>query len=177
MFGNRKDRRKQRQEVKDYVKGLSDRECGSCNACCVLLSIPALLKGAGVACKHLRPERDARACARYDTRPKACADFHCLWRLDLAPGFERPDKSGIVFLLRGEGKLVWAEAHAEDVMTFERHRDEIDALASVTERVIVMRTPKTQMVHCVGPLDDVEQIRQLFAARIESNKRRLAIVS
>lgn len=176
MFDNRRNRRKNKKKALEQIKDKTkDRDCGSCQVCCVLLKIPALFKRAGDECKHLRPAKAPTACARYDTRPKVCSEFWCLWRLGLAPGFSRPDESGIVFTAGMEGKFVWIEGHAQDLETFKRHQAELDALAARSRLAIVLRTPKSAQVHCIGSLDDITQIQAIFAARV-ALKRRLPVV-
>lgn len=32
----------------------------------------------------------------YSNRPRRCAEFACLWKVDLLPGIERPDRSGVL---------------------------------------------------------------------------------
>jgi hypothetical protein len=71
------------------------RECGACDACCVLFEItePAIAKPAGVPCRHLTRQ----GCAIYENRPQMCRAWLCGWRL--IPGLPenwRPDLSGIL---------------------------------------------------------------------------------
>ena len=68
--------------------------CGECTQCCTVLAIDKLMKPEGTPCKSLR--KDAPGCARYESRPKACRYFLCLWRLQKMDENLRPDKSGIV---------------------------------------------------------------------------------
>ena len=68
--------------------------CGECTQCCTVLAIDKLMKPEGTPCKSIR--KDAPGCARYDSRPKACRYFLCLWRLQEMDESLRPDKSGIV---------------------------------------------------------------------------------
>lgn len=89
----------------------------------------------------------------------------------MLPGFERPDQSGIVFTLRGEEGLIWAEGHALNVDTFFAHHAQLDNLAKLTGHPIVLRTPNTPMVHCIGPLESVERIRDLFSKKVAREKR------
>ncbi len=72
------------------------RECGECAACCVNLTIndPELQKLPGVKCRHLNK---SGGCKIYQTRPKTCRDWYCMWRF--IPGLDdswRPDLKGIV---------------------------------------------------------------------------------
>ena len=81
---------------------IADRECGSCNVCCVALTIndAELQKPQGIRCSHA--QRDG-SCAIYATRPGTCRDFYCGWRqLKWVPKTLRPDQSGVLVRLHGE---------------------------------------------------------------------------
>lgn len=81
---------------------LAGRECGSCNVCCVSLTIddPELQKPQGYRCRNA--QRD-NSCAIYPTRPNTCRQFNCGWRLlrFVREGL-RPDKSGLLFRMHME---------------------------------------------------------------------------
>jgi len=78
---------------------VAGRTCGSCNVCCVALTIddPELQKPQGIRCRNARPDN---SCAVYDNRPRTCRGFYCGWRL-----FKwireplRPDRSGVLVRL------------------------------------------------------------------------------
>lgn len=76
------------------------RRCGSCNACCVYLPIPAgeVSRGpkpAGTPCPRLR----AGGCEIYAERPALCHSFSCAWLGDTNwPESWRPDRSGLLCL-------------------------------------------------------------------------------
>jgi len=75
---------------------VKDRECGNCTACCVELIIqdPELVKLPGVKCRHLNK---TGGCSIYQTRPKTCREWFCMWRfLPLLGEDWRPDKSGVL---------------------------------------------------------------------------------
>ncbi|MBV9548277.1 MAG: hypothetical protein JO256_01230 [Alphaproteobacteria bacterium] len=74
------------------------RECGSCNACCVVpvIDSPELTKLSGSLCCN----STAAGCAIYETRPRLCRRFFCGWRrLKLVPDDWRPDASGVFITL------------------------------------------------------------------------------
>ena len=78
------------------------RDCGSCNACCVALTIddPELQKPQGYRCKNAKPDN---GCAIYPTRPDTCRTFNCGWRLlKWVREPLRPDRSGVLIRLHGE---------------------------------------------------------------------------
>lgn len=78
---------------KDLVPG---RSCGTCNVCCVSLTIdePTLRKPQGFRCRNAQPDN---SCAIYDARPPTCRTFYCGWRLlEWVPEPLRPDRSGVL---------------------------------------------------------------------------------
>ena len=81
------------------VELVAGRECGSCNVCCVVLTIndPAMQKLQGYRCRNARPDN---GCAIYETRPQTCRTFFCAWRhLKWIREPLRPDTSGVLFRL------------------------------------------------------------------------------
>lgn len=74
---------------------IQPRSCGACDACCVIYSIdePGLRKAQHERCAHAR---GADGCAVYETRPKTCRDFVCLWLKGLGAEGDRPDLSGYI---------------------------------------------------------------------------------
>lgn len=86
----------------DETRLIAGRECGSCNVCCVALTIrdPELQKAGGYRCRNARRDN---SCAIYDTRPQACRSFYCGWRfLKWIREPLRPDRSGVLVRLHGE---------------------------------------------------------------------------
>lgn len=78
------------------------RDCGTCNVCCVALTIdePALQKPQGYRCRNARPDN---SCAIYETRPDTCRTFFCGWRqLKWVRETLRPDVSGVLVKMHGE---------------------------------------------------------------------------
>ena len=83
-------------EARPLVPG---RLCGTCNVCCVALTIddPALQKVQGYRCRNARRDN---SCAVYDTRPHTCRSFECGWRrLKWVRDTLRPDLSGVLVRL------------------------------------------------------------------------------
>ena len=61
---------------------MTERICGTCNACCVHLHIEAFEKPPGTPCIHLvgPPAVDAPGqCSIHETRPDFCRGFYCVW--------------------------------------------------------------------------------------------------
>jgi hypothetical protein len=81
---------------------LPGRDCGSCNVCCIALTIddPELQKVQGYRCKNALPDN---SCAIYPTRPQTCRKFECGWRLlKWVRQTLRPDLSGVLVRLHYE---------------------------------------------------------------------------
>lgn len=81
---------------------IASRNCGSCNVCCVSLTIddPELQKLQGYRCRNALPDN---SCAIYPTRPHTCRSFECGWRLLKWVRQElRPDQSGVLIRLHYE---------------------------------------------------------------------------
>lgn len=79
---------------------IADRECGSCNACCISLTIddPELYKVQGYRCPNLTAQS---GCGIYPTRPHTCRTFQCGWRLlKWVKPTLRPDKSGVLIRIK-----------------------------------------------------------------------------
>lgn len=77
------------------------RTCGTCNVCCVALTIkdPELQKPQGIRCRHAQPDN---SCAIYATRPQQCREFFCGWRhLKWIREPLRPDLSGVLVRMHG----------------------------------------------------------------------------
>jgi hypothetical protein len=71
------------------------RQCGSCTACCTVMSVSDIDNPAGRRCFY---ERD-HGCAIYGSRPRGCRGFTCLWLADVKGRFgpeHRPDRFGLV---------------------------------------------------------------------------------
>ncbi len=77
------------------------RECGACNACCVvpLIESPQFSKPSGAACRHSNG-----GCGIYESRPDVCRRFFCGWRRSaLIPDGWRPDISGVFVTMEAAG--------------------------------------------------------------------------
>ena len=80
---------------------VAGRQCGTCNVCCVELTIddPELRKLQGYRCKNLRSDK---TCGIYEARPQTCRTFYCGWRrLKWVRDPLRPDVSGVLVQLHG----------------------------------------------------------------------------
>jgi len=75
---------------------VTGRDCGTCTACCVELTIdqPELQKLAGHTCPHCIA---GQGCAIYPTRPLVCRMWYCAWRQFNWIGESlRPDRSDVL---------------------------------------------------------------------------------
>jgi len=88
--------------ISDDPQLVAGRTCGTCNVCCVALTIddPELQKVQGYRCRHAQHDN---SCGIYATRPHTCRTFHCGWRrLKWVRAPLRPDRSGVLVQLQGE---------------------------------------------------------------------------
>lgn len=79
---------------------LPDRQCGTCNVCCISLTIdePKLKKVQGFRCRNLTAEK---TCGIYPDRPETCRKFECGWRLlKWVKATLRPDRSRVLITMR-----------------------------------------------------------------------------
>ena len=77
---------------------VTGRDCGACTVCCTVLALEALDKPAGVACSYCE-----KGCTIHSTRPSACREFYCAWRmLEIFSDAWRPDLSGVLAQLEDD---------------------------------------------------------------------------
>ena len=75
-------------------------KCGECTACCKLLELHEIPSKIDELCRHCE---ENVGCKIYDTRPKECREFLCMWAQMENAGKElRPDKSNIIFSRKSE---------------------------------------------------------------------------
>lgn len=85
------------------------RDCGTCSACCFLLSVPAVTKPACVWCEHA--SRPHGGCKIYEDRPSECVDYKCLW---LVSQDRSPEERMIPDARPDRSKVMFHDAHAYD---------------------------------------------------------------
>jgi hypothetical protein len=88
----RKKLAKQRKKL-PMAGAASVRACDGCTACCSVFGVEEIDKEPWVRCEHLVE----RGCSIYETRPKHCHGFYCLWQSGIGKMENRPDKLGVVF--------------------------------------------------------------------------------
>jgi len=80
---------------------MTERTCGECTACCVVLNIeePPIEKEANEPCRFLC--KDGGGCGIYAERPELCRGFKCLWLAfsSVIPEAFRPDRCGLMIRL------------------------------------------------------------------------------
>jgi hypothetical protein len=117
--------------------------CGTCTACCKVFAIAELPeKKAGQWCTHCHV---GKGCTIYDTRPKTCAVFQCLWlESQSKPGAAmplnlRPDKCKVVFSgsTRADIMVATTMPGAPDAWRRPAVRKLIDLIVSAGQRVCV----------------------------------------
>jgi Fe-S-cluster containining protein len=69
------------------------RQCGSCNLCCDILEVTAVVKPVNELCKHWET---GKGCTIYDQRPQMCRSFSCAWLQGHFDGDWFPEKIGMV---------------------------------------------------------------------------------
>ena len=87
-------------EASRQVAGLPARECGSCTMCCKTMSVWEIEKPNGVWCKHVKGHK---SCEIYESRPRSCRDFNCLWLRGVGTDAMRPDRSRIIMVEAEDG--------------------------------------------------------------------------
>lgn len=109
-----------------WRKATEGRSCGTCAECCTWLGIEELRKWTGQTCKHLDGRNPSARCSIYESRPKACVEYYCLWRAGFGPEELKPDKSGMLLTpYRRNDKadsLPVTEAAAITVLIFDDER-------------------------------------------------------
>lgn len=80
---------------------MSERACGDCQACCVVLGVRGELRSEEFVkqphhtCPHQARSRGG-GCAVYDERPGTCRSYRCSWLGGLGKARHRPDRLGVV---------------------------------------------------------------------------------
>ena len=81
------------------------RKCNGCTVCCTVFGVDELDKQPWTDCEH----RCEEGCGIYESRPKLCKTFYCLWQTGLGDMEHRPDHLKVVFaatngILRATGQ-------------------------------------------------------------------------
>jgi len=160
-----KKRKKQAKERKKLpVVGAASnaavRACDGCTACCSVFGVEEIDKAPWVTCEHLND----RGCSIYETRPKMCHEFYCLWQSGLGPDATRPDKLGVVFaitngVLESTG-CVEAQAYEIEPGAFGRPAVVMVAQELARKRILVIgHTYGGETLRFMGPKDKIEKAK------------------
>ena len=129
---------------------LASRACGSCNVCCVALTIddPELQKVQGYRCRNALKDN---SCAIYHTRPETCRAFHCGWRsLKWVRETLRPDRSGVLVRMHNEVSAVDGSQRLGVIFTLlNRAALKAEGLAETVAAAVFAGVPV--FLHVPGP--------------------------
>lgn len=161
---NRKDRRRLKVLLTRGLDAtMTARQCGECSACCTPLEIPEIDKACNVTCQHV-----AAGCSIYPTRPKACRDYQCGWRLGFGLLDERPDRMGILLTPTRPGMPahpalliheLWPDAFFE-AQAF---------LIGIAERIVLILIRDGLAKKFMGPEDKILALRSVIDGAIKVN--------
>lgn len=134
----------------DAPELIAGRSCGTCNVCCVALTIddPALQKVQGYRCRNARPDN---GCSIYDTRPHTCLTFFCGWRrLKWVRETMRPDRSGVLIRLHNEVSATDGTRRVGIIVTLlNRAALKAEGLAETVAAAVAANAPV--YLHIPGP--------------------------
>ena len=74
----------------------SNRQCGTCSACCRLLPVPEIGKPGQQRCRHQRARQPCCAIYGQEFFPRSCASWSCRWLVDPDFHLPRPDRAHYV---------------------------------------------------------------------------------
>jgi hypothetical protein len=144
--------------------------CGTCTACCTVLGVKELRKEDYKNCTHLC----GGGCAIYQSRPKECQTYECLWRASSGKLDElRPDKLGVILeptqTSVGQAVVVrevWMDASKSDLA-----QQFIELVAEQIQGfVYIVRPDGTRSVH-LPPWSQHLARSSMLAGEMRSDKR------
>jgi Fe-S-cluster containining protein len=157
----RKKAAKERRRLPIAASSASARRaCDGCTACCSVFGVEEIDKKPWVPCEHLND----RGCSVYETRPKMCHEFYCLWQSGLGPDSTRPDKLGVVFAIT-KGVLestgcIEAQAYEIEPGAFERPAVVMVARELARKRMLIIgHTHGGKTLRFMGPKDKIEKAK------------------
>lgn len=127
----------------------AQRPCGECKACCEVLAIQELDKPLNVMCEHAGAGPQG-CCTIYDSRPKSCQDYLCLWKLGLGTDDHRPDRSGLVLSPTREGTACYPAASIHELWpgAFD---EAFDFIADAASRTVLLLIRNGRVSKVFGP--------------------------
>ena len=129
-----------RAGVESTTASASARSCGSCTACCIVMSVNEIGKGMYETCEHLC----GGGCGIYASRPGSCRTFECQWlrgvlEVDGVIDTEmRPDACGVIFHYQPESAFgeVFTACEVEPGASGNGHAKSI--IEGLQEKFLVM---------------------------------------
>jgi hypothetical protein len=128
------------------------RRCNNCTLCCSLLGVHELKKLPLQDCPHC--EVNVK-CKIYETRPKECQNFDCLWLLGKCPENLKPDQSHVVLSdlevdlkqeLQGRVIIVYSDPLYPDAYKTGEVRDYLNALLKEGVELILVKEGKKMLM-------------------------------
>ena len=152
------------------------RTCNGCTLCCKIVSVLELEKPSMTWCQHCDI---GKGCKIYDSKPKSCKSFDCLWLVnEWIPEELRPDRCNIVFeglygvpvvlALLNEGH---DDAHLEEPAQLFIHH----LVTRAKHSVIIFRYGKSrEPLICLAPGATLPMIGKHLEWAADQNLRRFA---
>lgn len=146
------------------------RKCGTCNACCTLLAVPAVDTPSFTRCEHLKAGRSTRCCSLGDeARPEACRAFACGWLLGIGANKDRPDRSGVMITSSFDPEDQRHQVQAYQTRPGVWTRRAMELLNRIAEKAVVIHVEEETRTILGGPRKDVEAMH----AKIQTELKRL----
>lgn len=108
------------------------RTCGTCTLCCRLPDIDELSKPANAWCTHCIEDK---GCTIYESRPKLCRDFLCLWMEDAQFSDDwNPSQTHMMVYRQGPQITVLVDPDFPDVWKAEPYHTDLQRWAAIEEK-------------------------------------------
>lgn len=167
---NRKGRRAQKAMLeKTLAESLAQRQCGECKACCHILAIPEIEKPFDTMCRHAGP--GPRCCTIYDSRPKPCKEYQCLWKLGAGTLEQRPDQLGLVISPTRPGTPGYPGASVHELWPGAIDANMSGFLHEMAQRHPLLLIREGRLSRVMGPehvilgmKSEIERLRQMYLA-------------
>lgn len=128
------------QTVKESVKTVEPRSCGTCVNCCKICGIEELNKPRDQWCQHCEIKGGCKLFGKED-RPKSCREWDCLWKSfpESMPEELRPDKSHVVLGVTAEKVVTaWVDKHYPDAYKSKKMEQFLVMLVSGGIHVVIL---------------------------------------
>lgn len=136
----------------------SERQCGTCAACCVYLKVPSIMKKALTPCHFLKKMDteytcgENNGCTNYDGKPDVCRDYRCSWLEGYGDIEDRPDKSGLLIdTMQRIGNSLECKPIWEGADKTEKGKQLIKRFSQQSQKVVLVTTYlETRLSYAVG---------------------------